>query len=439
MALSKHDCDAWQQKVLPSRYFANTTPPTCNESHHQTDPCSCADVIGCSNGRIVSINLEDRGLAFNASMDDSLSVLQLQFLSLRNCLHASNFVGPIPSWLEKMGATLLRLHLECNQFTGKVDPVLPMLTSLQHLRLDINKLTGPLDSLATLTSLTEYLGLNSNDFSPGSLDSFATLTSLQILCAENVNLFGTLEPVAKLTSLKFLAVGNSGGRGNYNRLHGTLSPLAGLTSLTDLALCLNDFSGAIDPLYSLHSLTRLNLRSNSLTGTLGLGLTTSNMPNLTDLDLSSNAFVAIDTAVNWTRFTRRCDLHNAKFTCSADHSLPRAAKVHCGATCAPVLPCNGSSSTLTANDCSAWQRFTRDPLYKEWAEGKCGPKVHTDPCNCTFWEKAQCANGRITQHLALGATRHTSTTESRGTIRADGPNSTDLPRLERQPTRRLHP
>jgi hypothetical protein len=49
-------------------------------------------------------------------------------------------------------------------------------------------------------------------------------------------------------------------------------------------------------------------------------------------------------------------------------------------------------------DCDAWGKFTRDPLYKEWAEGKCGAKVHTDPCSCTFLEGApvQCTDGRIT-------------------------------------------
>jgi hypothetical protein len=40
--------------------------------------------------------------------------------------------------------------------------------------------------------------------------------------------------------------------------------------------------------------------------------------------------------------------------------------------------------------------FARNSLYTEWAEGKCGTKVHTDPCSCTFSDQTQCANGRIT-------------------------------------------
>jgi hypothetical protein len=47
-------------------------------------------------------------------------------------------------------------------------------------------------------------------------------------------------------------------------------------------------------------------------------------------------------------------------------------------------------------------------MYTGWAESKCGAKVHTDPCNCTFHEKVQCyrrpkkhAKSRITS-LDLG-------------------------------------
>jgi hypothetical protein len=52
---------------------------------------------------------------------------------------------------------------------------------------------------------------------------------------------------------------------------------------------------------------------------------------------------------------------------------------------------------LTSGDCVVWQRFSRDPLYKEWAEGKCGAQVHTDPCQCTFNSQVGCAKGRITR------------------------------------------
>jgi hypothetical protein len=57
----------------------------------------------------------------------------------------------------------------------------------------------------------------------------------------------------------------------------------------------------------------------------------------------------------------------------------------------------GSSADLVAGDCDAWRNFnfTQDRLYKEWAEGKCGAKVRTDPCSCVFSDKVGCTNGRI--------------------------------------------
>ena len=68
----------------------------------------------------------------------------------------------------------------------------------------------------------------------------------------------------------------------------------------------------------------------------------------------------------------------------------------------PAFPsCTGTSASLIHNDCQAWQRFSRDPLYTQWAEGKCGAEVHTDPCSCTFNGKTGCANGRIT-HIDIG-------------------------------------
>jgi hypothetical protein len=67
---------------------------------------------------------------------------------------------------------------------------------------------------------------------------------------------------------------------------------------------------------------------------------------------------------------------------------------------APSGVCTGSSVDLVSNDCNAWRSFSLDPMYKGWIEGKCGAKVHTDPCNCTFAfphdKQVGCAKGRIT-------------------------------------------
>jgi hypothetical protein len=59
--------------------------------------------------------------------------------------------------------------------------------------------------------------------------------------------------------------------------------------------------------------------------------------------------------------------------------------------------CDGTSVDLIPGDCRAWKEFTMDPLYKTWAETKCGASVHSDPCNCTFYLPTGCTGGRITK------------------------------------------
>jgi hypothetical protein len=89
-------------------------------------------------------------------------------------------------------------------------------------------------------------------------------------------------------------------------------------------------------------------------------------------------------------------------TTSATHLLPLNA-TDCKCTRgAPGVKADLTSVKLDDSKGSVWQRFTRHPLYTEWAEGRCGPKVNTDPCSCkTTGDLAvpfvQCADGRITR------------------------------------------
>jgi hypothetical protein len=83
----------------------------------------------------------------------------------------------------------------------------------------------------------------------------------------------------------------------------------------------------------------------------------------------------------------------------------------CMMACEAPSVCTGSSVNLTSGNCIAWQRFSLNPLHREWAEGKCGAKVHTDPCSCTFgpypagYDKVGCTNGRITRLFMYGPDR----------------------------------
>ena len=83
--LDQADCANWVAAVRSSAYFAKANPPACQEFSHLGDPCSCTGVIGCSGGRITSVDLARRGLAFNASGESSLGLLDgLQHINIGN-------------------------------------------------------------------------------------------------------------------------------------------------------------------------------------------------------------------------------------------------------------------------------------------------------------------------------------------------------------------
>jgi hypothetical protein len=159
----------------------------------------------------------------------------------------------------------------------------------------------------------------------------------------------------------------------------------------------------------LKHLTNLGLGGNQFTGSVPTEL--AGLKQLTTLGLQDNPHLTgLLPAFDFANITDCCRMDADVFTCPLPAHADKCvggpacggAKVYPRPTCIPA--CNGTSSALTANDCSAWQRFSRNPLYKEWAaQVKCGAKVHTDPCNCTFNnDKTGCTKGRIT-HLDMGS------------------------------------
>jgi hypothetical protein len=223
------------------------------------------------------------------------------------------------------------------------------LLKLERLSLDSNELSGPIGALSKLASLYS-LYLTANQLT-GPIDAL----------------------LVKLTSLRNLDL-------EHNHLNGSIpSAISELTGLVDLLLGDNLFTGTVPhEMLQLKKLRFFTLDTNRLTGKL--------------------------PAFDFAQFTGCCYMYEDLFTCP----LPAGANVSCvggpGYPCRGVLkaptctmPCTGSSSALIAGDCRAWQTFSRNPAYKEWAEGKCGANVHTDPCNCTFDGKVGCANSRITK------------------------------------------
>jgi Leucine-rich repeat (LRR) protein len=398
--LKDADCRAWQKIVLSSKYFTTSTPRACNESHHVTDPCSCTGVIGCDGGRIVKVDLHGRGLpALDASADDSLSHFgALQILNFgpgTNAKSDNNLVGPLPQWLLKL-TNLEILNLRHNQFSGPISMI--TLKKLTSLDIGNNLLSGGIGFVAKLTNL-KFLRLAGNKFN-GSISAVSSLLKIGLLSLDSNELSGPIDALSKLSSLYSLYL-------EANQLTGPINVLETLTSLTYLNVNNNQLTGSIpSTLGRLTRLFHLHLSSNQLAGSVPQELV--GLKKLRTLTLDTNHLTGKLPAFDFAQFTGCCYMYGDLFTCP----LPAGANVSCvgGPACGGLLkaptctrPCTGSSSTLIAGDCSAWQTFTRNPVYTEWAEAKCGAKVHTDPCSCTFdMGEVKCADGRITV-LGLGS------------------------------------
>jgi hypothetical protein len=94
--LNGNDCANWAFTVRSSAYFTKASPPACQEGIHLSDPCSCTGVIGCSGGRITSVAITGRSLAFNATDESSLGLLDgLQHVDVSS----NDLIGPVPEWV----------------------------------------------------------------------------------------------------------------------------------------------------------------------------------------------------------------------------------------------------------------------------------------------------------------------------------------------------
>jgi Leucine-rich repeat (LRR) protein len=181
--------------------------------------------------------------------------------------------------------------------------------------------------------------------------------------------------------------------------------LLDLTGLTFLDLVNNALQGTIPAaIGQLQQLTLLGLSGNAFTGTVPQELTT--LKHLSFIILDNNPHLTGKLpAFNFSQFTQCCAMDGDPFTCPLPAGTttcvggalqsPSCTK-HPPPTCIAFAPCEGVSSSLTHSDCRAWQMFTRDPQYVDWAEAKCGTNVHTDPCSCTFQGHTQCTKDRIT-------------------------------------------
>ncbi|PON50875.1 Tyrosine-protein kinase [Trema orientale] len=219
---------------------------------------------------------------------------------------------------------LKNLSLAGNEFTGRVEPALGTMTSLQHLDLSRNKFYGPIpDRIGGLWDL-RYLNLSSNEFKGGFPSGLPNLQQLKALDLHSNMFWGDIgELVQELRNLEYVDL-------SLNEFFGSISlPLENVSSLANtvhhlnlshnklsggffrgdsiklfrnlevLDLGDNQVSGELPSFGSLPSLRVLRLGNNQLFGSIPEEFLETSMP-LVELDLSNNGFTGSLVGINST-------------------------------------------------------------------------------------------------------------------------------------------
>jgi Leucine-rich repeat (LRR) protein len=211
-------------------------------------------------------------------------------------LHVSHTaISELPDWIHKL-ASLVVVSSFKSKLSGNIPPSITMLPKLSWLLLMENQLTGPLPAeIGTLSALTELVLLQ-NKLSGNIPHSIGNLSNLVALTLYGNAFTGAIpdtlariqpNPAAGAPGLLFLSL-------NQNQLSGTIPANLGTLPLVILYLNENSLTGAIpSQLCSLFtgpaflmSPNAVWLNQNKLTGELPACF--GQMPNLKDLDLSSN-------------------------------------------------------------------------------------------------------------------------------------------------------
>jgi Leucine-rich repeat (LRR) protein len=457
LTLAANDCSAWQWFTRDPLYM-KWAEGKCGPKVH-TDPCSCtfADKVRCMNGHITKLNMASQGMPPSGGVPEALTYLTA-LTSL--CLNGNQLAGSIPATISKL-AELMTLVLGSNRFIGPVPQELVQLKKLNHLSIDNNpKLWGELPKL-NFSQFTDCCDMADDVFTcplpPGAKLSCVggpgcgaghhappptcilpcngsssalvasdcsawqrfTRNSLYTSwiegvcdknvhtdpCSCNIHTHGNVKCDGASTNKRIVRV-DLGGR-KMPPSGGMPTALLDLTGLTIVRLGENKLLGTIPTaIGQLTALVELVLSNNGLSGTVPKEML--QLAQLRDLNLANNSNLTGPLpAFDFAHFTNRCAMSGDPFTCPLPAGAEKCVGGPEGGRLPPptCVPCDGTSFSLNDSDCSAWQRFTRDPLYKKWAEGKCGgQKVHTDPCSCTFHGKVQCYR----RHVKIAKSRITT-------------------------------
>lgn len=150
--------------------------------------CSVCDWygVGCTNGRVTSLLLENNNLIGQLSN----SIASLELLNLLN-LSGNDLSGPLPEQLFDL-TRLNFLLLHSNNFVGGLPDAISNLSDLKYLTLQNNEFSGSLPtSIETLINLEEVY-LQNNFFTGPIPTDFSNLSKLKIFYASLNNLEGSI-------------------------------------------------------------------------------------------------------------------------------------------------------------------------------------------------------------------------------------------------------
>jgi Leucine-rich repeat (LRR) protein len=238
-------------------------------------------------------NLQIDNNLFTSIPNDWSALVSLQTLFLSHCL----IEGNLPTF-SLSSATLTRIDLQFNKFTGNIPDSYQYIPSLQRLYLNDNQLSGEINPLIGNAVTLNILTLQNNLLTgaiPASLGSLTRLTSLYLYGNQ---LVGPIPSTfSNLLVMQYLDL-------HGNQLSGPVpSIFNGMTGLNSLYLNNNRFSGALPTLRG----QTIDVSNNMLTGDFPAINTITSIP-ITTVIGSNNLFTGITPTVSTWNSLLKLDL-----------------------------------------------------------------------------------------------------------------------------------
>lgn len=243
--------------------------------------------VSCSNGRVISIAINDVGLVGDFSFSAITGLTMLQNLSLSN----NQLTGTISK--VALFQSLEYLDLSSNLFHGLLPSDLVNLKGLVLLNLSSNQFEGILPSSFGKLEQLKFIDFRANGFSGDIMNFLSKMGSVVHLDVSSNLLSGSLDlglgNSSFVSSIQYLNV-------SHNSLVGELFPHDGMPYFDSLEVFDASYNQLVGPIPSFNfvvSLRVLRLGNNQLSGSLPEALLQESSMLLFELDLSHNELEGI--------------------------------------------------------------------------------------------------------------------------------------------------